>query len=219
MIDADFLTWVLIGVVLVFFGVMFINHILNKRNQKNIDSENVKKQAKASSNTNTVNSSKQGAVSGGSSVNRFGNSGSNSHSNFSQSQSSSSSSGGGLDPLTTVLLMDVLTQDNQVPNHMVVSSFESSKPEPVVSHTPAPVATSDDSWSGLTSRASNNDRSWSGIETSSDRSSWSNISAPAVETTSSTPSYSAPESSGGGSSCGSSGGSSCGSSCGGGGGD
>lgn len=48
MIDADFLTWVLIGVVLVFFGVMFINHILNKRNQKNIDSENVKKQAKAS---------------------------------------------------------------------------------------------------------------------------------------------------------------------------
>lgn len=195
MIEANFLTWVLIGVVVCVGGAILLNYILSKRHEEKLLRERGKFNEKRASSTTLGNSSVTSG-SGGRSV-------SDSRSSFSQNQSTSSNSGG-LDPLTTVLLVNAFTQDNDghSPNQAGVSSYESSKKEPS-SHTSVPVATSDDSWSGLTSRASNNDRSWSGVEASTDRSSWSNLSSPAVET----PSYSSSSDSG------SSGGSSCSSSC------
>lgn len=207
MSEANFLTWVLIGVVVFVGGAILLNYILSKRHEEKLLREREKFNEKRAGSTTLGNSSPTSG-SGGRSV-------SDSRSSFSQNQSTSSNSGG-LDPLTTVLLVNSFTQDNDghSPNQAGVSSYESSKKEPA-SHTSVPVATSDDSWSGLTNRSNNNDRSsWSGIETSNDRSSWSNVSAPAVETSSSTPSYSSSSDSGSsGSSCSSS----CGSSCGGGG--
>lgn len=199
MSEANFLTWVLIGVVVCVGGAILLNYILSKRHEDKLLHKREKFNEKRTSSTTLGNSSPTSG-SGGRSV-------SDSRSSFSQNQSTSSNSGG-LDPLTTVLLVNAFTQDNDghSPNQAGVSSYESSKQEPA-SHTSVPVATSDDSWSGLTSRASNNDRSWSGIEASTDRSSWSNLSSPAVETPSSTPSYSSSSDSG------SSGGSSCSSSC------
>lgn len=213
--EADFLTWVLIGVVSFAGGAILISYILNKQQKEKFIHEKedqVSQLQKKEDVSSTFGSSYPVGVSGGRSV-----SGSRSSFSPSQSTSNSSSSDGGLDLLTTALLVNALTNDND--SHSTgstgVSSYESSKQEPAVTYTPTPVATSDDSWSGLTNRSNNNDRSsWSGIETSNDRSSWSNVSAPAVETSSSTPSYSSSSDSGSsGSSCSSS----CGSSCGGGG--